>query len=175
MIPSVREWHQTYRDQGLVVIGNHFPEFSHERDIANLRAAMERLDVPYAVAQDNDGATWNAYNNRYWPSLYLIDKRGHIRYRHIGEGAYDETESAIQDLLLETYTEAIETSAVLPSSLTPTVVLNVRSAPGTGSPLVGAIHPGEAFVIRGQQDGWYIINYNGLDGYVSGEFVTVQS
>ena len=65
--------------------------------------AMERLDVPYPVAQDNEGQTWRAYKNRYWPSLYLIDKWGRIRYTHIGEGAYQETEAAIQALLAEPY------------------------------------------------------------------------
>ncbi|MEW5869460.1 MAG: redoxin domain-containing protein [Chloroflexota bacterium] len=101
MIPSVREWHQKYASQGLVVIGNHFPEFSYERDLENLQAALQRLDIPYAVAQDNDGETWRAYNNRYWPTLYLIDKQGRIRYQHIGEGGYQETEAAIQALLAE--------------------------------------------------------------------------
>jgi hypothetical protein len=99
----LREWHNTYSDQGLVIIGNHYPEFSHEADKDNLKAAIKRLDVPYAVAQDNDRATWTAYNNRYWPTLYLIDKQGHIRYMHIGEGAYAETEAAIQSLLAESY------------------------------------------------------------------------
>ena len=98
MIPSLRGWHNKYGDQGLVVIGNHYPEFSYERDLDNLKEALVRLDVPYAVAQDNDGKTWMAYRNRYWPTLYLIDKRGHIRYVHIGEGRYTETESAIQAL-----------------------------------------------------------------------------
>jgi hypothetical protein len=99
----LREWHKTYQDQGLVVIGNHYPEFSHEHDLDNLKAAIIELDVPYPVAQDNDGQTWRAYNNRYWPTLYLIDKWGQIRYTHIGEGAYPETEAAIQLLLAEPY------------------------------------------------------------------------
>jgi hypothetical protein len=103
VIPSLRGWHNKYGDQGLVVIGNHYPEFSYERDLDNLKEALVRLDVPYAVAQDNDGKTWRAYRNRYWPTLYLIDKWGHIRYVHIGEGAYEETEQAIQALLAETY------------------------------------------------------------------------
>jgi thiol-disulfide isomerase/thioredoxin len=101
VIPSLRSWHEKYGAQGLVVIGNHYPEFGYEEDLDNLKEAIVRLDVPYAVAQDNDGATWRAYSNRYWPTLYLIDKRGHIRYRHIGEGAYDLTEEAIQSLLAE--------------------------------------------------------------------------
>jgi hypothetical protein len=99
----LRGWHNKYKNQGLVVIGNHYPEFSYERDLDNLKEALTRLDVPYAVAQDNDGKTWRAYKNRYWPTLYLIDKRGHIRYVHIGEGAYEETELAIQALLAEEY------------------------------------------------------------------------
>jgi hypothetical protein len=103
VIPSLREWHQTYAEQGLVVIGNHYPEFNYERDLQNLEDAVEELGVDYAVAQDNDGATWQAYNNHYWPTMYLIDKGGHIRYIHIGEGNYDETESAIQTLLAEAY------------------------------------------------------------------------
>ena len=99
----MREWHYKYKDQGLVIIGNHYPEFSYEKDLDNLKQAIIDLDVPYAVAQDNDRANWGAYKNRYWPTLYLIDKRGHIRYVHIGEGAYGITEAAIQDLLAENY------------------------------------------------------------------------
>lgn len=101
VIPSLRSWYEKYRDQGLVVIGNHFPEFSYEADLGNLKAAVADLDVPYPVAQDNDGATWRAYKNQYWPTWYLIDKQGRIRYKHIGEGGYAETEAAIQALLAE--------------------------------------------------------------------------
>ena len=72
-------------------------------DLDNLKQAVKDLEVKYPVAQDNDGKTWRAYNNHYWPTLYLIDKRGHIRYVHIGEGRYQETEAAIQALLAETY------------------------------------------------------------------------
>ncbi len=99
----MKEWHNTYEDQGLIIIGNHYPEFNHEQDLNNLKAALIQLDVPYPVAQDNRGNTWRAYNNRYWPTLYLIDKWGNIRYSHIGEGAYPETEAAIQTLLAESY------------------------------------------------------------------------
>ncbi len=99
----MREWHNTYKDQGLVVIGNHYPEFSYEHNLENLQNAITELDIPYPVAQDNNGATWQAYKNRFWPTLYLIDKQGKIRYTHIGEGAYQETEIAIQSLLAESY------------------------------------------------------------------------
>ncbi len=101
VIPALRAWHAKYAQQGLVVIGNHFPEFDYERDLNNLKAAVQQLNIPYAVAQDNDGITWQAYGTRYWPTLFLIDKRGHLRYTHIGEGAYEDTEQAIQDLLKE--------------------------------------------------------------------------
>ncbi len=85
-----------------MIIGNHYPEFSREADLENLKEAVVRLEIPYAVAQDNDGATWQAYKNSYWPTMYLIDKRGQIRYVHIGEGSYAETEAAIKALLDET-------------------------------------------------------------------------
>ena len=99
----MREWHNKYKDEGLVIIGNHYPEFNYERDLNNLKQAIIDLNVPYAVAQDNNRKTWAAYENRYWPTLYLIDKRGRIRYVHIGEGAYAITEAAIQELLVESY------------------------------------------------------------------------
>jgi thiol-disulfide isomerase/thioredoxin len=103
VMPSLKEWHSKYKDEGLVIIGNHYPEFSFEEDLGNLKAAVERFEIEYAVAQDNDGATWRAYQNRYWPALFLIDKQGHVRYVHIGEGRYKETEENIKVLLEETY------------------------------------------------------------------------
>ena len=103
VMPSLKEWHSKYKDQGLVIIGNHYPEFSYEEDLGNLKAAIERFEIEYAVAQDNDGATWRAYQNRYWPALFLIDKQGRIRYVHIGEGRYKETEENIKALLEEAY------------------------------------------------------------------------
>ena len=103
VMPALKDWHSKYKDQGLVIIGNHFPEFSFEADLGNLQKAVQQNGIEYAVAQDNDGATWKAYQNRYWPSLYLIDKQGHIRYVHIGEGRYQQTEENIQALLAEVY------------------------------------------------------------------------
>ena len=86
-----------------MIVGNHYPEFRHERDLENLKEAVQELGIEYPVTQDNQGETWRAYGSRYWPTLYLIDKRGRIRYTHIGEGAYAETEAAIQILLAEPY------------------------------------------------------------------------
>ena len=103
VMPSLKEWHAKYYDQGLVIIGNHFPEFSYEADLNNLKDAVARNQLEYAVTQDNSGDTWRAYKNHYWPALYLIDKQGHIRYVHIGEGRYQETEENIQVLLAEAY------------------------------------------------------------------------
>jgi len=103
VMPALKEWHSKYKDDGRVIIGNHFPEFSYEADLENLKGAIARNNIQYAVAQDNDGTTWQAYKNHYWPALYLIDKQGHIRYVNIGEGRYKETEENIQALLEETY------------------------------------------------------------------------
>jgi thiol-disulfide isomerase/thioredoxin len=102
-VPTVKDWYHKYAGQGLVIIGNHYPEFDYERDLGNLKAAIAREGITYPVAQDNDGATWTAYHNEYWPTIYLIDKTGHLRYRRIGEGSYDQTEAAIQALLAEKY------------------------------------------------------------------------
>jgi thiol-disulfide isomerase/thioredoxin len=101
VIPHVNAWYETYASTGFEVVGIHYPEFEYERDIDNVRAAVTRLEIDYPVAIDNDRLTWGAYNQRYWPTLYLLDKAGHIRYKHIGEGAYAETEAAIRQLLTE--------------------------------------------------------------------------
>jgi thiol-disulfide isomerase/thioredoxin len=103
VMPSLKEWHGKYAGQGLVIIGNHFPEFSYESDLDNLKNAVAEYGLEYPIAQDNNGDTWRAYKNHYWPALYLIDKQGRIRYVHIGEGRYKETEENIQALLAEEY------------------------------------------------------------------------
>ena len=100
-LPHLRAWDKTYREQGLQIVGVHTPEFAFEHVEDNVRSAIDRLDLEYAVAMDNDFGTWNAYSNRYWPAKYLIDSRGHLRYAHFGEGAYDTTESHIRALLAE--------------------------------------------------------------------------
>ncbi len=100
-LPFLSMWYKQYSNDGLIIIGVHSPEFFFERDLDNLEKAVERHSIKYPVVQDNDFVIWNAYNNRYWPHKYLIDKRGVIRYHHIGEGAYDETETWIKRLLKE--------------------------------------------------------------------------
>ncbi len=100
-LPYLTSWDEKYRDDGLVIVGVHSPEFFFEKEYDNVVKAVNKYNIKYAVAQDNDFATWNAYQNRYWPHKYLIDIYGNIRYDHIGEGAYEETERMIQKLLLE--------------------------------------------------------------------------
>jgi cytochrome c biogenesis protein CcdA/thiol-disulfide isomerase/thioredoxin len=98
-LPHLRTWDATYRKDGLVIVGVHSPEFAFEHSFANVRSATRRLGVRYPVALDNDFSTWTAYANQYWPAEYLIDRRGHVRRYHPGEGKYDETEQAIRSLL----------------------------------------------------------------------------
>jgi thiol-disulfide isomerase/thioredoxin len=98
-LPYVKQWHERYQDQGLVVVGVHTPEYPHEKLLGNVEEAVKQLGIVYPVAQDNDYRTWNAFGNRYWPAVYLIDQGGRIVYRHFGEGAYAETEARIQQLL----------------------------------------------------------------------------
>jgi thiol-disulfide isomerase/thioredoxin len=97
--PYVRAWSQAYRDDGLVVIGVHTPEFSFEHDIDGVRRATEERGIDYPVAQDNDYAIWSAFANHYWPALYFVDRDGRIRDQHFGEGRYEQSERVIQELL----------------------------------------------------------------------------
>ncbi len=101
VIPHIKAWYEAYNGDDFTVVSVHYPEFAYERDYDNVVAAAERLGVAYPIAIDNDRLTWGAYNQRYWPTTYLIDKQGHIRYQHIGEGAYEETEAAIVALMAE--------------------------------------------------------------------------
>jgi cytochrome c biogenesis protein CcdA/thiol-disulfide isomerase/thioredoxin len=100
-IPYVRAWADKYRDQGLVVIGVHAPEFAFEKNLGNVKKAVADLKIDYPVAVDNDYAIWRAFNNQYWPAHYFIDAQGHIRHHHFGEGDYDGSERVIQQLLAE--------------------------------------------------------------------------
>lgn len=100
-LPYVRAWADKYKDQGLVVIGVHTPEFAFEKSEANVRDAVRRLGVDYPVAMDNDFAVWRAFKNQYWPAHYFIDAQGRIRHHHFGEGDYDGSERVIQQLLKE--------------------------------------------------------------------------
>jgi thiol-disulfide isomerase/thioredoxin len=98
-LPYVTRWHEQYAAKGLKVVGVHTPEFAFEREVNNIRAALEEHKITYPVPLDNDYKTWGAYKNQFWPHLFLADRQGVIRYDHIGEGAYDETEQTIRQLL----------------------------------------------------------------------------
>lgn len=100
-LPYLVSWYEKYQEQGLVIVGVHTPEFEFEKKTSNVLEAMKRYKIEYPVAEDNDYATWQAYNNRYWPAHYLIDAEGNVRQVHFGEGKYAETEMAIQALLKE--------------------------------------------------------------------------
>ena len=97
--PYVRAWSQAYRDDGLVVIGVHTPEFSFEHEIDRIRPAINEREIDYPVAVDNHYSIWNAFDNQYWPALYFIDQEGVIRDQQFGEGRYEESERTIQRLL----------------------------------------------------------------------------
>ncbi|HEX6748307.1 MAG TPA: thioredoxin family protein [Longimicrobium sp.] len=99
--PYLRAWAEKYGDQGLVMIGVHSPEFDFEKDAGNVRRAVETMRLVYPIAIDSDHAVWRAFENHYWPALYLVDAQGRIRHHHFGEGGYEESERVIQRLLAE--------------------------------------------------------------------------
>ena len=111
-LPYVRAWDKKYRDQGLVVIGVHSPEFSFEKDLTNVRRAVEGMRIDYPVAVDSDHAIWRAFRNQYWPALYFIDAEGRVRHRQFGEGAYEQSEMVIKELLAEAGTGGIDRASV---------------------------------------------------------------
>jgi thiol-disulfide isomerase/thioredoxin len=100
-LPTVKKWDAQYRQQGLTIIGVHTPELDYERNVENLRREVTGLGITYPVVTDNDYSTWKTYSVEAWPTLFLIDKQGRMRWMHVGEGAYDETEQAIKKLLAE--------------------------------------------------------------------------
>jgi thiol-disulfide isomerase/thioredoxin len=100
-LPHVAQWHEKYKDKGLVVLGIHAPEFDAERPVAAVKQAAARLKLNFPIALDNNFETWRAFRNEYWPAHYFVDVRGHIRHRHYGEGEYAYGEQVIQALLAE--------------------------------------------------------------------------
>src|ERR1043166_6087200 len=106
-LPYVRAWAEKYKNQGLVVIGVHTPEFVFEKDVDNVRRAAKDMRVDYPIAIDSDYAIWRAFKNAYWPALYFVDAQGRIRHHHFGEGQYEQSERTIQQLLAEAATGAV--------------------------------------------------------------------
>ncbi|WP_414513943.1 thioredoxin family protein [Nostoc sp. PCC 9305] len=98
-LPYITRWHRQYKSQGLKVIGIHTPEFAFERDANNIKKALQQHQIIYPVPVDNEYKTWNAYENQYWPHLFLADRQGLLQYDHIGEGAYEKIEQTIRQLL----------------------------------------------------------------------------
>src|SRR5207302_5352558 len=121
-LPHLEAWDKRYRSQGLVIVGVHTPEFAFEHDYGNVRSAVSRLGVRYPVALDNDYATWNAYQNQYWPAEYLVDQHGDVRHVGFGEGEYDTTEKDIRLLLKAGGHSALPSAKRMPD-LTPTTSL----------------------------------------------------
>jgi cytochrome c biogenesis protein CcdA/thiol-disulfide isomerase/thioredoxin len=111
-LPHLEAWDRAYRKDGLVIVGVHTPEFAFEHSLPNVRAATRRLGVHYPVALDNDYGTWDAYSNQYWPAEYLLDRRGHVRHYHFGEGEYGRTEQLIRHLLAMPGTHLPTTAAI---------------------------------------------------------------
>ncbi|MDK4712370.1 cytochrome c biogenesis protein DipZ [Rhizobium sp. CNPSo 4039] len=142
-IPYVRAWAEKYKDQGLVVIGVHAPEFAFEKNVDNVKKAIADFKIGYPVAIDNDYRIWRAFENNYWPAHYLIDAKGQIRYQHFGEGNYRQTEQAIQDLLREAGSDMAQSGPVVP---------NARGA--EASPDLGHIRSGETYVGYSQATGF---------------------
>src|SRR3989344_2278837 len=131
-LPYLKNWDEKYRDKGLVIVGVHTPEFNFEKKYENVLKAVNDYKLKYAVAQDNNYVTWNLYQNRYWPHKFLIDIDGYIRYDHIGEGAYEETEKMIQSLLKErmerlNQKDGIETNMSKPEEVIDVDFFNVRT------------------------------------------------
>jgi thiol-disulfide isomerase/thioredoxin len=111
-LPYVRAWATKYRQQGLVVIGVHTPEFSFEQDIDNVRRAAKGLSLDYPIAVDSHYAVWRAFQNHYWPAVYLVDAQGRIRHHQFGEGDYEKSEHAIQQLLIEAGRDDVKSDLV---------------------------------------------------------------
>ena len=154
-LPYVKAWDEKYREQGLVVIGIHSPEFAFERDLRNVQREVRDLELTYPVAVDNDYALWRAFANQYWPAHYFIDAAGNIRHTHFGEGEYDASERVIQQLLAEAGSAGVASDLVMPngqgaalasdvaSVLTPETYLGHERAKGFVSPggqILGAAH-----------------------------------
>jgi thiol-disulfide isomerase/thioredoxin len=109
-LPFIKGWHDRYRDKGLTVVGVHSPEFDYERKVESLRREVTSLEIHYPVVSDNDYKTWDAYNVAAWPTIFLLDKQGRVRWRHVGEGNYDEAERIIKELLAEKEIKSEDTS-----------------------------------------------------------------
>lgn len=177
--PYVTKWYETYKDDGLIVIGIHTPEFAFEKEKENVEKAMREFGITYPVVLDNDYATWKALKNSYWPRKYLIDIHGNIVYDHIGEGDYEETEEKIKELLAER-AEVLGTQEKFEDGLTASAITEVKGSARSPETYFGSLRneylgnglPGKSglqtFVVPEtvKDDTLYL----GGSWYISGEF-----
>ena len=168
--PYLRDWWHKYKDQGLVIVGVHSPEFDFEKSVPNIRAAIKEYKVEWPVAVDSQMATWNAYGNQYWPAEYLVDKDGNVRYTSFGEGDYDKTEAAIRQRLADAghKVDSVPGSNIDPG-LTADAQLQTRelyAAAGRGFNANGE-HPGQPFAYTDP-------GADGTDGHRRNNFIYWQ-
>ena len=169
--PYVRAWSRAYRDDGLIVIGVHTPEFSFEHDLDLVRQAVEVREIDYPVAQDNDYGVWTAFANHYWPALYFVDKDGRIRDQHFGEGRYEQSEQRIQRLLdierepVPVEGEGVEAEADWDHLRTPETYLGSARGDGLAS-LTGEWAVGPEKVVLEQAGGSIAFRFHARDAHV---------
>jgi cytochrome c biogenesis protein CcdA/thiol-disulfide isomerase/thioredoxin len=158
-IPYTRAWAEKYKDQGVVVIGVHAPEFAFEKNIGNVKKAIQDFGLGYPIAVDNNFKIWRAFRNNYWPALYIADTKGQIRYHHFGEGNYDKTEEVIQQLLTEAGKEKVETGMVKPDGK------GAQAAPDLG-------HIGSSETYIGYERASDFVSHEGLRSNVAQDYTT---
>ena len=171
--PYVRAWSRAYRDDGLIVIGVHTPEFGFEHDVDLIRSATKERAIDYPVAVDNDYAVWDAFANRYWPALYFVDREGIIRDEHFGEGRYEQSERVIQELLgIEREPVSVagtgdEAAADWDNLATPETYLGAgRRDPSTQWALTGAWRSEPEKVVLEHADGGITFWFHARDAHV---------
>ena len=192
-LPYLESWYEKYSGEGLVIVGVHSPEFDFEKNYANVQAAVARFNITYPVVMDNDHAIWNSYQNEYWPRDYLIDAKGGVRFDHIGEGGYDETESQIVQLLSEAKNSTVPMNSTPPAGVvqpdfgqvnTPEIYLGAarRSEPlGNANPLyageqfsasipAGALAPNVPYLEGNWTNGADAVELSGEKGAVELDF-----
>ncbi len=160
-VPYVRAWAEKYKDQGLVVIGVHAPEFAFEKKIDNVKKAISDFQIGYPVAVDNNFKIWRAFQNSYWPAHYFIDANGQIRYHHFGEGDYDKSEKIIQDLLAEAGSLKADNEAIKPDATGAQV-----------APDLGNIRSSETYI--GYQRAANFVSPEGLNGDTAQDYTTAE-
>ncbi|MEF0943845.1 cytochrome c biogenesis protein DipZ [Rhizobium sp. BR 362] len=160
-IPYINAWAEKYRDQGLVVIGVHAPEFAFEKNIDNVKGALKDFEIGYPIAVDNNYRIRQAFQNSYWPALYFVDAKGQIRHHVFGEGEYDTSEKVIQELLADAGSEMPESSLVTPNARGP-----------EAAPDLANIRSGETYI--GYKEASNFVSPEGLNGNTTQDYTTGQ-